>query len=110
MFGDLDNPQYAWDEEEKKAERLEQWQKEKETFKSLIKEELGFFKRDTSVKVQKSKEEDVKFIMQWDEADPVKTNEKTQSEKDNEKVKKLKKKWKIDENKNNDVKFEIEQQ
>lgn len=110
MFGELDNPQYAWDKEEKKAERQEQWQKEKETFRSLIKEELGFFKKDTSVKVQKTKEEDVKFIMQWDEADPVKTNEKTQSEKDNEKVKKLKKKWKIDENTKNDVKFEIEQQ
>ncbi|HLP14012.1 MAG TPA: AsmA-like C-terminal region-containing protein [Flavobacteriales bacterium] len=108
MFGDLDNPQYAWDKEEKKAERQEQWQKEKETFKSLLKEELGLFKKDTTIKVEKAKEEDVKFIMEWDEADPLKKDE-SQPVKDNKKVKKLKKKLGIDENPNKDVKFEIEQ-
>lgn len=110
MFGDLSKPQYAWDKEEKKAERQEQWQKEKENFKSLLKEELGLFKRDTTVKVQKTKQEDVKFIMQWDEAVPVTTDTKNQVEKDNQKLKKLKKKWKTDENTKNDVKFDIEQE
>jgi AsmA-like C-terminal region/Protein of unknown function len=110
MFGSMDEPQYAWDKEEKKVERQEKWENEKKTVKSLLKEELNLFKRDTTVKVQKAKEEDVKFIMEWDETDPVKNQEKSQREKDNEKLKKLKKKWKTDENVNKDVKFEIEQQ
>lgn len=110
MFGDLSDPQFDWDKEEKKVERQEKWENEKKTVKSLLKEELGFFKKDTTVKVQKAKQEDVKFIMEWDEAEPVNNSTKTQSEKDNEKLKKLKKKWKKDENANKDVKFEIEQQ
>lgn len=110
MSGDLDNPTYAWDKEERKADRQEKWQQEKETFKSLLKEEFGLFKKDTTVKVQETKQEDVKFIMEWDEADPKKTEEKKQSERDNQRLKKLKKKMGIDENPNKDVKFEIQEQ
>ncbi|HYG52869.1 MAG TPA: hypothetical protein VD905_18330, partial [Flavobacteriales bacterium] len=62
----------------------------------------------TAVKVQNVKEEDVKFIMEWDEAEPLK-KEESQREKDNKKVKKLKKRMGIDENEPKDVKFEIEQ-
>jgi hypothetical protein len=108
MFGNLDNPQYAWDKQEKKADRQEQWEKEKQTFKSLLKEELGLFKKDTTVKVEKAREEDVRFIMEWDEAGPIKKDD-SQPVKDNKKVKKLKKKMGIDENEKKDVKFEIEQ-
>ncbi len=110
MFGHLSDPQFDWDKEEKKVERQEKWENEKKTVKSLLKEELGFFKKDTTVNLQKAKQEDVKFIMEWDEGEPVNNSTKTQSEKDNEKLKKLKKKWKKDENANKDVKFEIEQQ
>lgn len=75
-----------------------------------MKEELGLFKKDTSVKVQQVNKDDVKFIMQWDEQETEKQSNQLQSEKDNKKLKKLKKKLGIDENGNKDVKFEVEQE
>lgn len=110
MYGQLSDPKFEWDKDEKKADRQEQWQKEKENLKSILKEELGLFKKDTSVKVQQVNKDDVKFIMQWDEQETEKQSNQLQSEKDNKKLKKLKKKLGIDENGNKDVKFEVEQE
>lgn len=109
MFGDLKNPTYEWDKEEKKLERKEQWEAEKQNFKSILKEEFGLFKKDTSVHVEQRKKEDVKFIMEWDEQDKEKQMLEEQKKKDNERLKKLKKKLGIDENANKDVKFDIEE-
>lgn len=107
MHGDLDNPSYSWDKEEKKAEKQEQWQQEKENLKSILKEEFNLFKRDTTVKSNNTKQEDVKFIIEWDEEKPD-PNAKPEQQ-DNKKVKKIKKKLGIDENEKKDVKFDIEQ-
>jgi len=111
MYGPLDHPKYEWDKDEKKADQQEQWQQEKDNLKSILKEELGLFKKDTSVKAQEATKDDVQFMMQWDEKDPdgKGKEEQTQQEKDNKRLKKLKKKLGIDENGNKDVKFEIEQ-
>lgn len=112
MFGPLKGARYEWDREEKKADRQEQWQKEKDNLKSIIKEEFGFFKKDTTVKVKEATKDDVKFIMQWDEQETggKEGNDPSQQEKDNKKLKKTKKKMGIDENGSNDVKFDIEEQ
>lgn len=109
MFGDLNSPQYEWDKAEAKADKKEKWETEKSTFKSLVKEEFGFFKRDTTVKTKTARQEDVDFIMQWDEAEPAKTVDQPQSEKDNQKLKKVRKRLGIDEKTNKDVKFDIEE-
>lgn len=108
MFGTMSKPQYRWDKGERKADRQEQMEQEKANLKSMLKEEFGLFKKDTTVKVQKATKDDVKFIMDWDEKDQGGQEDKSQPEKDNKKLKKLKKKLGIDENGNKDVKFEIE--
>ncbi len=109
MFGSLNNPNFEWDKEERKEERSEQWKNEKKTVKSILKEEFGLFKRDTTVHIEEQKKENIKFMMEWDENKIPDQKQEEQRKNDKERIKKLKKRLGIDEKSSNDVKFEIKQ-
>lgn len=49
MFGLLDNPQFEWDKETKSADRKAYNEQEKQTIKSMLKTDLGLFKKDSTV-------------------------------------------------------------
>ena len=50
MYGDLDNPTIEWDKTARKQQAAENRAAEKETVKTMLKSEFGFFKADTTVK------------------------------------------------------------
>jgi hypothetical protein len=50
MYGDLDNPIIEWDETARKQQAAENRAAEKESVKSMLKSEFGFFKQDSTVK------------------------------------------------------------
>jgi hypothetical protein len=50
MYGDLENPTIEWDMTARKQQAAENRAAEKETVKSMLKSEFGFFKEDTAVK------------------------------------------------------------
>ncbi len=50
MYGNLSNPKFEWDKEAKKQNQKEYNQQEKESIKSMLKSDLGLFKKDTTVK------------------------------------------------------------
>jgi hypothetical protein len=60
MFGLLENPQFEWDKETKSEERKAYNEQEKQTIKSMLKTDLGLFKKDSTVQkyeeVKKPKE------------------------------------------------------
>ena len=69
MFGTTSDPQFEVDKDEKKKTKQEEWQEEKQEFKSILKENFGLFKKDTTLKVRESKKEEVEFIIYEDELD-----------------------------------------
>lgn len=70
MAGPIDNPLIKYDWKSSKEKRKEDIQKEKENLKSILKEEFGWFKKDsTSINSNKEQKKDDKFIIQWDEDD-----------------------------------------
>ncbi len=50
MYGDLENPTIEWDKTARKQQAAENRAAEKETVKTMLKSEFGFFKADTTVK------------------------------------------------------------
>lgn len=58
MFGDLFDPEFKLDKEERQKDVKEDLKQEKEDFKSMLKTEFGLFKKDSSV--QKMKEDNQK--------------------------------------------------
>jgi hypothetical protein len=49
LFGNVDNLNFKWDGDANKAYKQEQRQQEKETVKSMLKTEMGLFKKDSAV-------------------------------------------------------------
>lgn len=89
IFGNLNDLKYEIDKTEKKANKKEERAEEKQNVKSILKEEFGLFKKDSSLKSNSKKTVEPTFeIEDWEEND-------NQEEKDTEKVKKEKKtpKW-----------------
>src|SRR5690606_1864421 len=60
MYGNLDNPQFAWDKDSKAEDRKAYNEQEKQNVKSMLKSEFGIFKKDSTVQhyqeVKKQKE------------------------------------------------------
>lgn len=90
MTGNLSDPDVSYDTGALKDYWKEGIKKEKKVVKSLLKEEFGLFKKDTTLKtntpppVRKQT-----FEMEWDEAKPITKNpSKEESEKDEKKEKK----------------------
>jgi len=82
MFGDLDDPSYKLDKEERKAIRQESIAEEKATFKSILKTEMNLYRKDSTVRVmEKEKTDAVEFIMYDSDKEPEKLNPKREDKK-----------------------------
>ncbi|UKN00382.1 AsmA-like C-terminal region-containing protein [Paracrocinitomix mangrovi] len=69
MSGDLFDPTFALDGTERRKQIKESIAEEKQNVKSILKTELGFFKKDSTVqKIEEDNKEEIKFIM-YDEED-----------------------------------------
>ena len=64
MYGDLDNPGYKLDKDQRNETIKESITEEKSTIKSILKTEMGLFNKDSTVKeMAKEKSEAMEFIM-----------------------------------------------
>ncbi|MFN5634129.1 MAG: hypothetical protein ACK49D_05605, partial [Flavobacteriia bacterium] len=95
MYGDLDNPTIEWDETARKQQAAENRAAEKETVKSMLKTEFGFFKSDSTVKTYQQKvlpKEELRIEMtpsnskQTDTEKPVEKKKQKSSAKQNKTV------------------------
>ncbi len=55
MYGNLSHPKFTWDKEAKKQSTQEYNKQEKENIKSMLKTDLGLFKKDSTVKKVETK-------------------------------------------------------
>ena len=69
MKGTVDNPEFSLDGDAARDKRKKQFEQEKNTFKSILKEEFGLFKSDTTLTgVPNTKEtNDTKFSVDWED-------------------------------------------
>jgi hypothetical protein len=64
MKGNIDNPVITYDRKAMKEKIKEDIKNEKQNLKSILKEEFGFFKKDTSIKANKNEDKaDQRFII-----------------------------------------------
>lgn len=68
MTGTVDNPIIKYDTKEAIQHIKQELKEEKRTLKTLLKEEFGLFKKDSTLN-NTTKKEDSKFIIKWDEAE-----------------------------------------
>lgn len=73
MSGNIDDPEFSLDKDERKNDMKENLELEKETVKSILKTDFGLFKKDSTVqKVQVDNKKEVEFIYyESDVAAPV---------------------------------------
>jgi hypothetical protein len=72
LFGNVDNLNFKWDGDANKAYKQEQRQQEKENVKSMLKSELGLFKKDSTVSTYQQTEkprERIEILFSEDEKD-----------------------------------------
>lgn len=75
MTGNLSNPDVSYDTGALKTYWKEGFKKEKKVVKSLLKEEFGLFKKDTTLKTNTPPPvKKQTFEMEWDEAKPITKN------------------------------------
>lgn len=67
MTGTVDNPIIKYDRKGARQSLKENIAEEKQTLKQILKEEFGWFKRDSVSKKQEKAKEDDKFIIKWEE-------------------------------------------
>jgi hypothetical protein len=79
MTGTVDNPIIKYDSKSAIQNVKQDLKVEKQTMKTILKEEFGLFKKDTTLKINnKNPKEDVtKFLINWDENNPKKEEKKT---------------------------------
>jgi len=117
MYGTVDNPLFKLDQEEKKQNKKEIIKEEKQVIKSVLKEELGLFSKDSTLKTQKEKKDTTIFEIEWEEemkeaenkSINKQTKEKDTTKKKNGKLNKLLKKIGVEEEEKKEVEFEIDQ-
>ncbi len=108
MYGNLEDPQYELDNEEKHEVMKQNIEQEKKDVKSILKSELGLFKKDSTVQNYVApKKTEPTFEIKWEEfdendanekEDPIKNTEKEKTQKDKDKgMNKLFKKLGIEE-------------
>jgi hypothetical protein len=94
MFGELDDPQFELDGDERRKNFKEELAEEKEDMKSILKSEFGFFKKDTTVRdVVKANKKEVEFII-YDEDQEAADSVDTKNKKNKNHSIKLFDKWK----------------
>jgi len=117
MYGSLSDLKFELDKQEKKTARKEAIQEEKQELKSILKQEFGLFKKDSSVQVSAQEKTKATFEVEWDEFDnePDVTPEKETEEKEEKKKKdknkglnKFLKKLGVEEEEKKKVEMEIE--
>jgi hypothetical protein len=74
MYGHIDKPIIEWDKSKKKQELMQQLTEEKQTVKSMLKEDFGWYKKDSSV---------VEYHEKVEAKERVKLNFKPKSEEEN---------------------------
>ena len=92
-------------------------QKEKNELKTVLKDEFGLFSKDTTLTKKKNKKDTTIFQLEWEEDDvtpndSVEAQKHTEKDTNNQKQTKLNKFLKkigVEEEKENNVKFEIDQ-
>jgi len=117
MYGTVDNPLFKLDQEEKKQKKKEIIKEEKQVIKSVLKEELGLFSKDSTLKTQKEKQDTTIFEIEWEEemkeaenkSINKQTKEKDTTKKKNGKLNKFLKKIGVEEEEKKEVEFEINQ-
>jgi hypothetical protein len=116
MTGTADNPIVSLDKESLKKSREERRKEEKETLKSLLKEEFGLFRKDSTVKTPKDNNRETEFILYDEDPDeseksPDAGDKNRKKESDNKKrVNRLYQKWlKEDDSERDTATFRIEQ-
>ena len=69
MTGTVDNPVIKYDRKSAVEKIKQDFKKERQNLKTILREEFGWLKKDTTStnKKQKPKEKDDKFIIKWDE-------------------------------------------
>jgi hypothetical protein len=117
MYGNLSDLKYELDKKEKKTARKEAIKEEKQELKSILKQEFGLFKKDSTIQTPDEEKTKTTFEVEWDEFDnePDVTTEK-ETDKTEEKKKKDKnkglnkflKKLGIEEEEKKKVEIEIE--
>ena len=78
MSGSVDNPRIAYDRSGLKMQMKQNVTNETQNLKSILKGEFGWFKNDSTVKVQTKKTTKTNFDVEWDEADK-KSDKKTEA-------------------------------
>ena len=117
MYGSVDDPQFKIDKEEKKENFKENLNKEKQTVKSILNEEIGLFSKDSTITKQKEKKDTTIFEIEWEEetkeanskSSNQTTKEKDTPKKKNRKLNKFLKKIGVEEEEKKEVEFEIDQ-
>ena len=72
MTGTVNDPIFGLDKEEKKLARKKKIENEKQDIKALLKQEIGLFKNDTSIRdYEPPQHQNIKFEIEWDEQDTV---------------------------------------
>ncbi len=118
MYGTVDNPLFKLDNEGKKKEKKERVKEEKNELKTVLKDEFGLFSKDTTLNNKNNKKDTTIFQLEWEEddvtpSDSVETQKSTQKDTNsqkNKKIKKFLKKIGVEEEKEDNVKFEIDQE
>jgi len=116
MTGTTDEPIIAWErlnvKDAIKQGVKQEFKAEKKEVKSLLKEELGLFKNDTSVKAAPDKPEPIEFMIEWEEYSTLNTPPKKEATSKKEPPKKgwkkLLKKLEDGEDKKDFENFELE--
>lgn len=76
MYGNTANPKFSMDKESAKAKRQNQLNEEKQTVKSILKEEFGFFKKDSTVTNVNTpdKKGKTQFTVEWGDSTKTKSD------------------------------------
>lgn len=82
IAGTVDNPLITLDKEERQEKLREDLQQDKQDLKAVLKQELGLFKKDSSLKYEEKPREEVKFEVEWEDASPQKTPTPQKEEKE----------------------------
>jgi uncharacterized protein involved in outer membrane biogenesis len=112
ITGNVSDPQYEFDKKAFKNNIKEKLQSEKNDVKSILKAELGIFKKDSLLKKQETPKEEVKFLYEWDEEKTTESTETTPEEKKEQERKRTKKQKEktLVTDKKEEVKFTFEEE
>lgn len=81
MVGPVDNLKFTYDKKGLKTKIKDDIQTEKNTIKSLLKEEFGLFKKDTTLKPVNNKKREGTIQMEWEEDKKIEKSREDKREK-----------------------------